>query len=94
MEKSEVKRENENAFWSAIEKTLNKLTNKSIYLYDECPLGFERDHLLYLMSSPLSPLKLYVFVGDSSGKPNCDRFCHRIGTTDQFCLQWHYLGAR
>ena len=25
---------------------------------------------------------------------NCDRFCHRIGRTVQFCLQWHYLGAR
>ena len=36
---------------------------------------------------PYSPLKLYAFVGDSSGQPNCDRFCHRIGTTDQFCLQ-------
>ena len=57
---------------------------------DGCPLGFERDHLLYLMSFPLSPtppLKLYVFVDDSSGQLSCDRFCHRIGTTDQFCLQ-------
>ena len=37
-------------------------------------------------SIPLSPthLKLYVFVSDSSGQPSCDRFCHRIGTTDQF----------
>ena len=35
---------------------------------------------------PLS-LKLNVLVGDSYGQPNCDRFCHRIGTTDQFCLQ-------
>ena len=43
---------------------------------------------------PYSALKLYVFVGDSSGKPNCNIFCHRIGTTDQFCLEWHYLGAR
>ena len=36
---------------------------------------------------PYFPLKLYVFVGDSSDQLNCDRFCHRIGTTDQFCLQ-------
>ena len=35
----------------------------------------------------LLPLKLYVFVGNSSGQPNCDRFCHIIGTTDQFRLQ-------
>ena len=25
-----------------------------IYIYNGCPLGFERDHLLYLMYSPLS----------------------------------------
>ena len=38
------------------------------------------------ISYPL-PLKLYVFLCGSSGQPNCDRFCLRIGTTDQFCLQ-------
>ena len=42
---------------------------------------------------PDSPLKFDVFVGDSSGQPSCNRFYHRIGTTVQFCLQWHYLGA-
>ena len=26
-----------------------------IYIYDGCPLSFERDHLFYLMSSPPSP---------------------------------------
>ena len=31
---------------------------------------------------PYYPLKFYVFVGDSSGQPNGDRFCHRIDTTD------------
>ena len=46
------------------------------------------------ISCPLSPLKFYVFVGDSSGQPSSDRFYHRIGTAVQFCLQWHYLGAR
>ena len=40
------------------------------------------------------PLNFYVFVGDSPGQPSCDRFYHRIGTTDQFYLQGHYLGAR
>ena len=43
---------------------------------------------------PYSHLKFYVFAGDSSGQPSCERFYHRIGTTDQFCLQRHYLGAR
>ena len=42
----------------------------------------------------LFPLKLYMFVGDSLGQPNCDRFCHKISTIDKFCLQLHYLGAR
>ena len=36
---------------------------------------------------PSPPLKFYVFVGDSSGQPSCDRFYHRIDTTVQFCLQ-------
>ena len=27
-------------------------------------------------------------------QPSGDRFYHRIGTTVQFCLQWHYLCAR
>ena len=36
---------------------------------------------------PLLPLKFYVFVGDSSGQPSCDRFYHGISTTVQFCLQ-------
>ena len=37
--------------------------------------GFEHDQYLYLISSPLPllPLKLYVYVGDSSGHPICDR---------------------
>ena len=39
------------------------------------------------VTTSYSPLKLYVFVGDSSGPPNCDRFSRKIGTTDQFCLQ-------
>ena len=34
-----------------------------------------------------TPLKFYVFVGDSSGQASCDRFHHRIGTTIQFSLQ-------
>ena len=51
--------------------------------------------LSHVLSLPLPPpLKWYVFIVDSSGHPNCDRFCHRIGTTDQFCLPWHYLCAR
>ena len=36
----------------------------------------------YPLPLPYSPLKLYVFVGNSSGQPNCDRFCYRIGTID------------
>ena len=43
---------------------------------------------------PLPPLKFYVFVDDSSDQPSWDRFYHRIGTTVQFILQCHYLGAR
>ena len=65
-----------------------------IYIYDGCPLGFERDYLLCLMSFPppllplpYSLLKFYMFGGDSPGQPSCDRFYHRIGTTVQFCLQ-------
>ena len=27
---------------------------------------------------PHIPFELYVFVGDSSGQPNCDRFCHKL----------------
>ena len=36
--------------------------------------------MMPVLSVSSSPLKFYVFVGDSSGQPNCDRFCHRIDT--------------
>ena len=42
--------------------------------------------MMTVLSPRYYPLKLYVFVGDSSGQPSCDRFCHRIGKTVQFCL--------
>ena len=58
-----------------------------IYIYDGCPLGFKRNHLLYLMSSHPFPTPPLNCMYDSSGQPNRERFCHRIGTSDQFCLQ-------
>ena len=33
-----------------------------MYAYDGCRLGFERDHLLCLMSSPHSPMYTYTYI--------------------------------
>ena len=56
-----------------------------IHVCDSCPLDFERDHLLYLMSFlPYFPLKLYVFVGDSSASQTATDFATELAQPFSF----------